>query len=374
MMKLIIKNADTGEELINTRLAKLGNIFDLKVILNQEELLQKLGLAGNLIADTGINSYCTRGTVMSNDPSYLKDPEAELKKGSIQIGHGLKIRPAEPVKIYNDGEEVETSLRLCFTAYPEGYLLNTGKTSYNIFGSPRRMYLQSIGKRNIRNASADTAHRFSTLDALRKYVLKHKTTLEFTVEKHGYCYGVDYICDLFKADIFSDAKKAEKEKKKIEEVQELLSSINAVAEKEPEPDVPLQGKATPEEMKEEAVSRMGKLRIMKKPVISSFKEEDVLYMSEAGGILYYLNEKAKAAVEEVKSHGLLPYAVIRGHYVFGEVYTVLYVGPDKEKWAFERPDREGILDAYAYNADAPECSEYGPVLISPANGGLVRVG
>ena len=77
MMKLIIKNADTGEELINTRLAKLGKIFDLKDILNQEELLQKLGLAGSLISNTGINPYCTRGVVMSNDPSYLKDPEEE---------------------------------------------------------------------------------------------------------------------------------------------------------------------------------------------------------------------------------------------------------------------------------------------------------
>lgn len=373
MMMLIIKNADTGEELMRTRTAKLGNIFNLKQILNQEENLLKLGLAGSRITDAGINSYCTRGTVMSNDPSYLKDPEAEFKQGSFQIGHGMTIHPSEPVKIYKDGEEVQTSLRLCFTAYPEGYFLSTGKTSYNIFGSAKKMYLQSIGKRNIRCSSADTAHRFTTLEALKKYVLKYRTLLEFTVKKHGYCYGVDYICDLFKEDIFYDAQKAEKEKKRMAEVQELLSSINAVAEKEPEPDIPLQGKATPEEMKEEAVSRMGKLQIMKKPVISSFKEEDVLYMSEAGGILYDLNEKAKAAVAEAKNYGLLPYAVIRGHYVFGEVYTILYVGPDKEEWTFQRPDREGVLTAYTHNADAPECSEFGPVQICPANGGLVRV-
>ena len=97
---------------------------------------------------------------MSNDPSYLKDPEAELKKGSFQIGHGLTLRPAEPVKIYKDGEEVETSLRLCFTAYPEGYLLNTGKTSYDIFGFPRQMYLKSIWISYIKSSSADTAHNF----------------------------------------------------------------------------------------------------------------------------------------------------------------------------------------------------------------------
>ena len=76
---------------------------------------------------------------------------------------------------------------------------------------------------------------------------------------------------------------------------------------------------------------------------------------------------------EAKNYGLFPYAVIRGHYVFGEVYTVLYVGPDKEEWAFQRPDRDGVLTAYAHNADAPECSEFGPVQICPANGGLVRV-
>lgn len=371
MMKLIIKNADTGEELIHTRLAKQVNIFNLKEILNQEENLQKLGLAGSRITDTGINSYCTRGTVMSNDPSYLKDPEAELRKGSSQIGHGLIIHPSNPVKIHKNGEEVQTSLRLCFTAYPEGYFLSIGKTSYNIFGLATKMYLKSIGTRNIKSSADNAAHRFSNLDALKKYVLKHRGVLEYAVKKYGYCYEVDYICDLFKADIFDDEQKAGKEKKKIAEVHELLSSINAVAEKEP--DIPLQGKATPEEMKEEAVSRMEKLQLMKKPVISSFKEEDVLYMSEAGGILYDLNDKAKAAVAEVKNYGLLPYAVIRGHYVFGEVYTVLYVGPDKEEWTFQRPDQEGVLTAYAHNADAPECSEFDSVQICSANGGLVRV-
>lgn len=93
MMKLIIKNADTGEELIRTRTAKLDNIFNLKQILNQEENLQKLGLAGSRVTDSGINSYCTRGAVMSNAPSYLKDSEAEFKKDLLRLDTGLLSIP-----------------------------------------------------------------------------------------------------------------------------------------------------------------------------------------------------------------------------------------------------------------------------------------
>lgn len=96
-------------------------------------------------------------------------------------------------------------------------------------------------------------------------------------------------------------------------------------------------------------------------------------MSEAGGILYDPDAHAVTAMEEAgKYSDVLPYAVVVSHTGFGTCYSVLYVGPEKEEWSSERPDRDGFVMSYTYNADAPECSEFGSIGVTGANGGLVR--
>jgi len=127
--------------------------------------------------------------------------------------------------------------------------------------------------------------------------------------------------------------------------------------------------------KKEAIERMETLKLSKN-VISEFKN-DVLYISENGGYLYYLDEKQQKAVDEfVAEHEhITPYHVIRSNTEFGELLSVLIVSGYEEEWEMDREDlKDGYVFTYVINLDAPYCSEFGSIMTKPSIGGLVRVG
>ncbi len=135
----------------------------------------------------------------------------------------------------------------------------------------------------------------------------------------------------------------------------------------------LEGTATANEMKDEAIKRL-QLLGSSLTIINKFKEGKVLKAD--GYSLYKLCDISNKAIGDVikKSEGLIvPYAVIVSHSSIGEMYTVLYVSSEKESWKYERPDSDNVCGAYVYNATYPECSEFGSVQIKSMFGGLARI-
>ena len=186
------------------------------------------------------------------------------------------------------------------------------------------------------------------------------------VTEYGYEFSVEPASYLF-ASSLEDIP--EKDAKLLDKVETILTEINSEPEEDDEE--VLDGIATPEEIKAEAESRLKNLGVMDS-VVQNFKKGK-LFMSEFGGMIYDLNGSAKIAIDKAIERGFYPYAVCRSQASFGDSYTVLSVGNDKEEWNLERVDKYGRCFAYVYNADHPELSEYGEVQIVSANGGLMRV-
>lgn len=165
-MKVVIRNYDTGDELLQFRSTRIKNLFPS---LNDEISKQKdpfrLGREHYAVR-CGITSFSGQDLIMTNAPRVL------------------------------DGTE-ELNLRLAVTVYPEGYLLNTGKTGYNIFGGQNQVYLASIGKRNFKSRSKIGAHIFPTMAAVLSYVQKHRQILEYMVNTYGYHFPIEPTCSMF---------------------------------------------------------------------------------------------------------------------------------------------------------------------------------
>lgn len=370
MKVMIIKDIITNQELANVRVKKLDSLFNLNSVLTPE----MIGLPeGCRIASTGIRSFSTKGLIMSNDPGMIEgSEEVYTGRNSAIIGPGAAMNTkfvADSVKVVYPGESEpkEIKLKLAVTVYPEGYIINSGKTSVSIFGSQDKMYFSSIGKIHFKCSAVAGARIFSDLSSLVKFLEKNKDVFHYMVTEYGYEFTVEPCCSLF-AESLSECPK--KDQKYLAQLEDLLEIINTLPETEDDQDEFIEGEASESEMKEEAVNRLHRLGVMKN-VVTQFKNGE-LYMSEFGGILYNLNDQAKDAVNAVKERGQLPYAVCRSQMKFGDLYAVLFVGSDKEEWEYERPDREGFCLAYVYNADNPEFSEYGSIQITAANGGLVR--
>ncbi len=131
-------------------------------------------------------------------------------------------------------------------------------------------------------------------------------------------------------------------------------------------------KPTLEEMKKECLTRM-ELSGLCKEVIADFQKGD-LYKTERMGILYYLNDKEKAVVEnfEQKNNAVV-YHILHSNTEFGELLALLYVSKHKEEWQIDKEDiKDSIALSYVYNVDCPEYSEFGSVGFSARYGGLVR--
>ena len=135
-----------------------------------------------------------------------------------------------------------------------------------------------------------------------------------------------------------------------------------------------EGEATLEEMKEEAIRRLKLFTKMEPCVINEFKGDNILYMSENRGILYYLDDEEKKLVKNVEADGdRLVFHVLHYSSQFGEMYTMLYVYNDKSEWADCRENLKncGISYCYTYNKDEPAFSEHGSIGVVQVNGGLM---
>lgn len=375
MKVVIIKNYDTGEEIIRFKTAKLRNLFaDLDYSISKVK--DPLGLGGNYTVRCGIKSFSEQDLVMTNDPFRLKGNEDICMTGpnTTVFGNGSSRHqtPPDPVLVFNENGGKTLDLRLAVTAYPEGYVLNTGKMGTNFLGGRKQVYLSTIGKRNFKFSAKTGAHIFSTIEAMLSYCEKHQKELEYMVSYYGYDFSIEPTCDLF-AESLDDIPA--KDRPFLPELQSMLDQINHTVSEANEPEENLSGTATPEEMKAEAVKRLRMLGVMENPVIRDFQTSGKIYRSESGGILYDLDEQAQEAVDVFqKEWNYLPYAVIVSYTEIGTMYTVLFVSPNKEEWPGERPDtRDGFCYAYVYNADDPMLSELGGVLVEGANGGLCRV-
>ncbi len=127
------------------------------------------------------------------------------------------------------------------------------------------------------------------------------------------------------------------------------------------------------EQKIEAIKRMNALNLMD-DVITEFEQDNTLYRSEYGGILYWLtdDQKAMASAFEQK-HNTTVYQIICNETEFGSLISLLYVSAHMDEWGYDNEDiKDNIAVAYVLNLDAPECSEFGSIGIKPRIGGLVR--
>lgn len=372
MKMIIVKDFDKKQEIARIKVKKLDRLFEATKYLTPE----MLKLKDCRIIDAGIYQYSTKNGIMTNDPDVTGETDvAYTGRNSSVIGPGAStvLKDAAPlnVKVLFDGDDkpTELSLRLSVTVYSEGYVINSGKMSTNIFGGRKPAYFASVGKRNFKCASIDGAHLFSNMKAVLSYLEKHEDVFRYMVMEYGYLFSVEPASYLFAQSLEDIPAKDVK----------LLDQVNAIIEKinsEPEPEENndeevLEGLATPEEIKVEAENRLKNLGVMDS-VVQNFKNGK-LFMSEFGGMVYDLNSSAKIAVDKAIERGFYPYAVCRNQASFGDSYTVLAVGNDKAEWEFERADKYGMCCAYVYNADHPELSEYGGVQIVSANGGLMRV-
>lgn len=135
---------------------------------------------------------------------------------------------------------------------------------------------------------------------------------------------------------------------------------------------------------QEAVERLKILQQVYKVypnVLNEFKQDKTIYYSERvnklyDGILYWLENKSGfvGAVKEIEEkYNIYIYHAILNHTEFGEWLSMLYVSNDPTEWEKEKSELvAGMPYAYVYTFD--ECSsEFGPIEISGANGGLTRV-
>lgn len=125
--------------------------------------------------------------------------------------------------------------------------------------------------------------------------------------------------------------------------------------------------------KQEAMERMKQLRLYPN-IIKEFAKEDIVNLSEHGGMLYWLNADQKKIVREFEEkYNAVVYHVIHNNTEFGELYSLLYVSEYEKEWEDDKSDlTDGCPIAYVKNIDDDICSEFGSIGIRMQFGGLVR--
>lgn len=125
--------------------------------------------------------------------------------------------------------------------------------------------------------------------------------------------------------------------------------------------------------KQEALSRMRMLDIYY-PAIKEFEKENVINVSEHGGILFWLNDEQQEMVKQFEEkYNAIVYHVIHNYTEFGELYSLLYVSQHEEEWDYDRDDiKHNISLSYVVNINEESFSEFGSIGIRPQFGGLVR--
>lgn len=137
---------------------------------------------------------------------------------------------------------------------------------------------------------------------------------------------------------------------------------------------------TENERKEKAIEYLERLNIYR-PYINAFNNKGEITMFENyGGFYVYLNDNVKLIqiIENLRSIGRFPYAIIHTHTKFGELYDFL-LAPDTI-WNVDMY-LEPIIGqkntfrarSYCYNATHPEFSELGDIVVKSAFDGIRRV-
>lgn len=128
-----------------------------------------------------------------------------------------------------------------------------------------------------------------------------------------------------------------------------------------------------EEIRNECLRRMERLNLSKQ-CINAFKRNEI-WESEGIGALYEINDNEKEIVKEfeTKNPGYKVYHMIHTMTEFGELYSMLYVGPQKSEWKYFNEDLDsGITFAYVHNNTDSWLSEFGSIGIKSNIGGLIR--
>ena len=125
--------------------------------------------------------------------------------------------------------------------------------------------------------------------------------------------------------------------------------------------------------KQEAIERMKMLKIYSQ-AIKEFEKENVINVSEHGGILFWLDDEQQEMIKRFEEkYNAVVYHVIHNYTEFGELYSLLYVSQHEEEWDYDKDDiKHNIALCYVVNKDEENFSEFGSIGIKPQYGGVIR--
>lgn len=125
--------------------------------------------------------------------------------------------------------------------------------------------------------------------------------------------------------------------------------------------------------KQEAIERMKMLKIYSQ-AIKEFEKENVINVSEHGGILFWLDDEQQEMVKRFEEkYNAIVYHVIHNYTEFGELYSLLYVSQHENEWDYDKDDiKHNIVLCYVVNKDEENFSEFGSIGIRPQYGGVIR--
>ena len=128
-----------------------------------------------------------------------------------------------------------------------------------------------------------------------------------------------------------------------------------------------------EKQKQEAIERMKMLKIYSQ-AIKEFEKENVINVSEHGGILFWLDNEQQEMVKQFEEkYNAVVYHVIHNYTEFGELYSLLYVSKHEGEWDYDRDDiKHNIALSYVVNINEESFSEFGSIGIRPQFGGVIR--
>lgn len=380
-MKVTVINYNTGKELLVFKLSNMPGkpeSYKMRQILLQIKNMQAekdvLGLNVPCIitgdgCGLGIKSFfCTPygiNTIAKSKENFVKF----MGNDSIIYDREYVTDTPAPVQILlPDGSRADTTLKIGVMAELEGFVINCGRYVHNIFGKSSTSYFKKFSKTTIYRSAKSGAKLFVNPTDVLKYIKNNELVFKCMAED-GDNMSVEYISEDIEPeywDLLSEKQKV-KQKKALQEIAELFERFSKEADEKEN-----NNRYFGETQKDEAIRRLRKIGVMDE-VVENFKN-DKLMISESAGILYDLNDRAKAAIEKMKEYSAdaLPYHLIHSFTEFGELYAVLFVSSNRDDWPSDGPDREGYVFSYVYNATDPSFSEYGDIVIQGANGGVVR--
>lgn len=128
-------------------------------------------------------------------------------------------------------------------------------------------------------------------------------------------------------------------------------------------------------MKAEAIKYMNILNLDKR-CIKAFEKGNVWLSSGPLGGLYEADDKLKNMIKDVENeHEITVYHVIENTVYGMHCYSMLCVCKYPEEYEMNVEDlKDGYAFSYVLNVDAPDCSEFGSIVVKPTFGGLRRIG